>query len=98
MESGLRGRTAVVAGGSLGIGRAIVAAFAGEGMRVVAVGRDRERLGSLVRDVRAAQPDADVVDLSADVSNRDSVDRLAEAVRERYGSIHVIVNNAGNRM
>jgi 3-oxoacyl-[acyl-carrier protein] reductase len=98
MELGLEGRTALVAGASLGIGRAIVAAFAAEGMRVVAVARDPDRLSAAVQEVAAAHPRTEVVAMPADVTNTESVERVARDVGEHFGRVDVIVNNAGNRM
>ena len=94
MDLGLRGKKAVVTGGSRGIGRAIALAFAGEGMSVAAcyvnesdaVASLRDELGGLDESSFAVQ---------GDVSDEGSVERLASQVIERFGSVDVIVNNAG---
>jgi NAD(P)-dependent dehydrogenase (short-subunit alcohol dehydrogenase family) len=98
MESGLAGRTAVVAGASQGIGRAVVAAFASEGMRVVMLARDAARLTEAATAIRSDTPDADLDTITADVTDRGAVDQAADRVRASHGTVHVVVNNAGNRM
>lgn len=80
----LSGKTAVVTGGSKGIGAATVARFVDGGARVVTSGR--------------SQPDslpAGVEYVVADVATPDGVDRLARRVREILGDVDIIVNNAG---
>ena len=74
-------RVVVVTGGGKGIGKAVVARFAGQGDRVVAVGRDR---GALEKTEAAA---AEV----CDVTDEDQV----TALFERVGRVDVLVNNAG---
>jgi len=81
----LKGKTAVVTGGSRGFGRGIVKALAAQGMRVVAVARDRDRLDALCREV-----EGDVVAVSADVTDPMAAAQIIE--RERP---HVLVLNAG---
>lgn len=82
------GKVVVVTGGGSGIGRGLVRAFAGAGAQVV------------VADIEldAAHDAADEVDglaLHVDTSKFDSVQTLADEVFERYGSVHVLCNNAG---
>jgi NAD(P)-dependent dehydrogenase (short-subunit alcohol dehydrogenase family) len=74
-------RVVVVTGGGKGIGRAVVARFAAAGDRVVAVGRDRPAL----EDTGASS--AEVCDVTDE--------RDVEALFERLGTVHVLVNNAG---
>ena len=81
----LQNKTAVVTGGSRGIGRAIVDTFVAEGAQVVTSSRHA--------------PDSDLPDavhwLQADVSERDEVDTLAEFAVDQLGDIDILVNNAG---
>jgi meso-butanediol dehydrogenase / (S,S)-butanediol dehydrogenase / diacetyl reductase len=86
------GRTVVVTGGSSGIGAAIVQAFVDEGARVLASGRDRERLDA----VRASTSDPAMVEVAtADLRRtREARALIAEAITS-FGRIDVLVNNAG---
>jgi 3-oxoacyl-[acyl-carrier protein] reductase len=79
-------RQVVVSGGGTGIGRAIAAAFAGDGDRVVIVGRRAEVLDGAVREIGG-----DVLAVPADLTVAADVERVAAAV----GDVDVIVNNAG---
>jgi 3-oxoacyl-[acyl-carrier protein] reductase len=99
MDLGLTGRIALVAGASEGIGKAVAMTLAGEGASVIMLARTVATLEAAAAEVRAiARDDAEVMTISTDVTVREQVDAAAEAVRRRYGRVHVIVNTAGNRM
>lgn len=82
--------TALVTGGGTGIGRAIAAALAAQGHRVVIVGRRRD-----VLDQAAAMIDGEVSTFVADLTKAADVDALAAHVRAEMGPLDVLVNNAG---
>ncbi len=89
----LTGKGAIVTGAGSGIGRAIALCFAREGARVVTVGRTALRLEQARQE---AGGDAErLLPYAADVSDRPAVGRMAEWARQRLGSIHILVNNAG---
>ncbi|MGE7388628.1 SDR family NAD(P)-dependent oxidoreductase [Streptomyces sp. NPDC004126] len=89
----LRGRRAVVTGGSSGIGRAIAEALCRAGADVVVVARRPEAL----RETVAAMPTGGGTAswLSADLGDRDAVHRLADRLEERHGTTDILVNSAG---
>ncbi len=88
----LRGKVAIVTGGGRGIGKAIAAAFVREGANViVTAARERREIESVASEIGATA-------FQADVSKRDDVRTLADSVLSRFGSIDVLVNNAGRGM
>lgn len=90
----LKGCNAVVTGGGKGIGRAITLALAKEGANVAIVGiRDRESVENTARDVE--QFGCRAVPVLADVTDKDSVNNLTRDVIKEFGSVDLLVNNAG---
>ena len=89
----LEGKVAVVTGGASGIGRAMIDRFAAAGMRVVLADVEAEALAKAEAEV--ASTGAETMAVVTDVSDRASVDALAEAVADRFGGTHVLCNNAG---
>ncbi len=86
-------RIALVTGAGSGIGRASALALQRAGFSVVLVGR---RADTLEETVAEAHPDGgDVVALAADISDQQSVDALFDTVREKFGRLDVLFNNAG---
>src|SRR5690606_28130198 len=67
-------------------------AFAREGARLVINGRDPERLAAVEREIAATG--AEVLAVTADVSEEAEVDRLVRAALDRYGRIDILINNA----
>ena len=91
----LKGCNALVTGGGKGIGRAITLALAREGANVVIVGRtDRESAVNVAREVE--QLGCQAVPVITDVTKKDAVNRLIEDVEKEFGSIDLLVNNAGS--
>jgi NAD(P)-dependent dehydrogenase (short-subunit alcohol dehydrogenase family) len=95
MGTRLSGETALVTGATSNIGRAIATTFAAEGAHVVVSGRDRERGGAVVDQIRAAGGRAQFVAAALDGSARASADLATEATRVLGGRVDVLVNNAG---
>jgi NAD(P)-dependent dehydrogenase (short-subunit alcohol dehydrogenase family) len=83
----MQGKVAIVTGGAQGIGRAIAEALAREGARIV--------IADLQGAGEAASAFPDGLGVTADVADEASVQRLADEVLERCGTIDVLVNNAG---
>ena len=93
MELGLKGKIAVVTGGSDGIGRATALRLAREGADVAVCARRQEPLDQTAAELRKAG--AQVLAVSADMSKKADIDRFIKAVIERFGRIDILVNNAG---
>jgi NAD(P)-dependent dehydrogenase (short-subunit alcohol dehydrogenase family) len=83
----------VVTGAASGIGLAVTEGLLGAGMRVFMADVDGERLGAEER--RLVALGAQVAAATADVSDAAAMEQLAAAVVERFGTLHVAVNNAG---
>jgi 3-oxoacyl-[acyl-carrier protein] reductase len=86
-------RVAIVTGGSRGIGAAIVRRLAGDGLHVVAVARNAEKLQSVCAEAVAAGGAADSV--VCDIADPKAMAAAVEGIAERLGRIDVLVNNAG---
>ena len=93
MQLGLAGRTALVTGGSRGIGRASALALAAEGARVVVVGRDSERLAEVVAEAGGA---GTAVAVEADLSTEEGCRAAYDGCVASWGSPDVLVNCAGS--
>lgn len=89
MDMDLEGKTAIVTGGSRGIGYAIAEAFVGAGARVVISARGKEAL-----DEAAKRLGPNAIAIPCDVADPESVHALVESA-SRLGLVDVLVNNAG---
>jgi NAD(P)-dependent dehydrogenase (short-subunit alcohol dehydrogenase family) len=93
MES-IVGKTAVVTGGTRGIGRAIAERLLAEGARVAICARTRESVDTAVREMERTHPGC-VAGEVADVSRPEEVARFFRTVDEKFGPLDILVNNAG---
>jgi NAD(P)-dependent dehydrogenase (short-subunit alcohol dehydrogenase family) len=93
MTAELSGATALVTGGTSGIGRATAIALAGLGAHVALSGRDADRGNQVVREIAAAGGRA--VFIGADLRDEGAARTLARQATERLGHVDVLVNNAG---
>jgi 3-oxoacyl-[acyl-carrier protein] reductase len=89
MDTGLKGRTAVVPGASSGLGLAVARSLAAEGVNVVLGGRR----GELVRDEAAKLPSA--VGVEVDLTDPAATDALIGAAQDHFGPVDVLVLNGG---
>ena len=89
----LRDKVAAVTGGAMGIGRAVVVAFAREGARVAIADIDEQAGNDVVAEIRGSG--AEAFFQKTDVGVSEDVDRFIQATVHRYGRLDVIVNNAG---
>jgi len=94
MDLGLRGRPAIVAASSRGLGRAVAEELAREGADLVMCARGESALQEAADAIRTSTG-ARVVALKADVANPADVDRVVNAAMEAYGRVDVLVTNGG---
>jgi 3-oxoacyl-[acyl-carrier protein] reductase len=97
MDLGLRGRSCVVTGASSGIGHATALQLCAEGANVLLVARGEERLNAVTEEAaRAAEPAGGAAAaLVLDVTEEDAGLRMLTVAEQRFGSLDVLVNNAG---
>ncbi|WP_409298989.1 SDR family NAD(P)-dependent oxidoreductase [Peribacillus sp. SCS-26] len=91
-----QGSIALVTGGGSGIGKAAARLFAAEGAKVILTGRTEARLKTAVDDINAAVGLEAVSYSICDVTDEESVKALASFVKNEYGNLHILVNNAGS--
>ncbi len=91
MDLGLKAKTVVVTGGARGLGREFALAFAREGSNVVVC--DIDDCSAVVQEIE--ELGSKVLGLRVDVTSESDTEVMARSAKERFGSIDVLVNNAG---
>ena len=91
----LKGRVALVTGGSKGLGEAMARGLAEAGADIVISSRHENELQAAADKIRAATP-AKVAHFVADMTRRDDVRRLAESAVGAMGKVDILINNAGS--
>ena len=91
----LKGKVAVVTGGTRGIGYAIVKKFLENGASVVLWGSRQETVDRALERLRQDNPDWQVTGMAPDLGSYEEVARVLDSVKKKYGKIDIMVNNAG---
>ncbi len=86
---------AVITGGASGIGLAAAKRFTEAGMCVALADRNADRLGEARAELEAISGEANVMAVETDVAHRHELEALQRAVLQRFGRVHVLMNNAG---
>jgi 3-oxoacyl-[acyl-carrier protein] reductase len=93
VELGIEGRSALVAAGSRGLGRATAEALAREGVRVMLSARNEASLAEAQASMRTAGAVVEAV--VADITDQDAPERLVQATVEAFGAVDIVIANAG---
>ncbi len=93
MDLQLKGKTALILGGSKGLGRGVADALAAEGVAVAIVARGQEALDRAVSEI--ASRGAKAVGFAADLADWPSLEAAANAARKQLGPIDILLNNSG---
>src|SRR5688572_17630605 len=90
----LKGKVAIVGGASKGLGRACAQALAEEGMNVAICSRSQADLEKAAQEIRAATG-VDVLAFPGDLDKHETISALVASTVDRFGALHVLVNNSG---
>ena len=90
---GIKGKVALVTGGSSGIGRAASQIFGREGAKVVIASRDAAKAQEVVKAIAGAGGEATFI--KTNVTNLDEVKALVNQIVKKYGRLDIAFNNAG---
>ena len=93
MDLQLDGKTALITGGSKGIGKGIADALAAEGCNLVICARHEEQLQSAAEELKAHGVEVEAV--QADLTKASDIDKLVDAATDRFKGIDILINNAG---
>src|ERR1700728_2984914 len=93
MDLQIKGKTALVFGGSKGIGRGIAEALAAEGVAVAIVARTKETIDRTVAEMTGSG--ARAIGFAADLANWSATEAAVESARKQLGPIDILVNNSG---
>jgi 3-oxoacyl-[acyl-carrier protein] reductase len=96
MDLGLRGKTAIVAAASRGLGKAVAEALAREGANIVMFSRSANAIEEAARDVQGCSADgARVIGIAADATAQVDLERVVGKAVEQFGGVDILYNNAG---
>jgi 3-oxoacyl-[acyl-carrier protein] reductase len=93
MDLQIEGKTAIVLGGSKGIGKGIAEALAAEGVKVAILARTQDTIDRTVANIKARHQSA--IGFAADLADWASIERAINAARQQLGPIDILVNNSG---
>ena len=94
MDLGIKNKVALVAAASQGLGKAAALSLAKEGVNLAICSRNEKAINAAAQEI-ASSTGVKVLPVVADVSNADDIDKLVQRVVKEYGTIHILVNNAG---
>jgi 3-oxoacyl-[acyl-carrier protein] reductase len=94
MDLGLKGRVALVAAASTGLGRAVADELAAEGASLILCARGEERLNTACEEIRLASG-VSILGIAGDLSIRSDIERIVDEGNRQFGQIDILVTNTG---
>ncbi len=94
MDLGLKGKIALVAASTKGLGKAVALSLAAEGAEVAVNGRHRQNLHDVAEEIRSSTGKSPL-QIQADVTKSEDVERMFDEVTKHFGGLHILVTNAG---
>jgi len=95
MDLQLKDKTAIVTAASKGLGKALALRFTEEGASVALCARSQSELDEVKQEIHSANPSARVITHACDIADAKQVDAFVQTVVREFGSVDVLVNNAG---
>jgi len=95
MDLGIKGKVALVAASSKGLGKAIAFALAGEGVNLSIFSRSKDSIELTASEIRRGGFQVDILPSVADVTDKEQIDEVIEATVEKFKGIDILINNAG---
>lgn len=93
MDLGIAGKYTLVTGGSRGIGKSIALTLAKEGCHVCICARSQFDIDNTIAEMKIYNIEA--MGISADLSNPSEIQKIIDLIRQRWGTLHILVNNVG---
>ena len=94
MDLGLKGRVAIVGGGSKGLGRACADSLAQEGANLTICSRNEEELDQTADEIRTTTG-VDVLAVAGDLSRLADIEKLVKRTADHFGRVDILINNSG---
>lgn len=91
----LKGKIAMVTGGTRGIGYAVVKVYLENGAKVALCGSRQETVDKALEKLKGENPEYEVIGLCPDLMNPEEVEKAVATVKETFGGLDIMVNNAG---
>ena len=91
----LKGKVAVVTGGTRGIGFATVKTYLDNGAKVVLFGSRQETVDKALKELMEENKDYPVKGMHPDLTNEEEIKKVFAEIKEEFGSLNILVNNAG---
>ena len=91
----LKGKIAVITGGTRGIGYATVKTFLDNGATVILFGSRQETVDKALSQLKECNPNYPVDGMAPNLQNAEEIDEAIHAIKEKYGRIDILINNAG---
>ena len=95
MDLGLKDKIVLITGGSIGIGKALAEAYLKEEARVIICARNQENIDKTIRELQQKLSTTHIYGKSCDVSKLEEIESLVDYIKETFGGVDILINNAG---